>query len=53
MKARMKPAGRAFGAPEDELREIRDCFIVREKPGLRCAPSGLCLLWILSQQVAG
>ena len=24
--------------------EIRDCFIVCQKPGLRCAPSGLRLL---------
>jgi len=25
--------------------EIRGCFVAREKPGLRCAPSGLCLLF--------
>src|SRR5438445_660432 len=25
--------------------EIRGCCVAREKPGLRCAPSGLRLLW--------
>jgi hypothetical protein len=27
-----------------ERSEIRGCFITRENPGLRCAPSGLRLL---------
>src|SRR5712691_4196024 len=33
--------------------EIRGCFVAREKPGLRCAPSGLRLLTSCAQQPEG
>jgi len=40
----MRPIEEGAAVARMKRSEIRGCFIVCEKPGLRCAPSGLRLL---------